>query len=408
MRVLMLTDLYPPFIGGIEQHVRNLSHGLRDRGHDVAVVTMSGPDSPAVEDDGGIEVHRIRGTAQRVESVTSPQGRPHSPPFPDPGVVRALGPVLARHRPDIVHAHNWMVRSYLPLKGRNYAPLVMTLHDYGIICAKRSLWLDGRACSGPAFRKCLRCAAANYGTARGTVIALGNWAMQPMQRSRVEMFLPVSNAVAVGNDLVGHDLPYEVLPNFVPDDVAQRSDPHDPALAALPREPFWLYVGALSRHKGVHVLIEAYRGLSNAPPLVMIGPAWHDTPIDLPPNTTVIPSLSHAGVMAAWGRAALGIVPSVFPDPCPTVAMEAMSCGLALVGSQTGGLPDLIADGETGLLVEAGNPVALRAALARLMADPSAIDGMGRAALLKVASFTASAVVDRLENIYSEVLAARA
>jgi glycosyltransferase involved in cell wall biosynthesis len=403
MRVLMLSDLYPPFIGGVEQHVRNLGLGLIERGHDVSVATMSHADLPEHEVDAGMRVYRLRGSAQRIGGVANPGGRPYSPPFPDPEVVQGLWAIIAHERPTIVHGHNWLVRSFMPLKRRSRAGLVVTLHNYGIVCAKQSFLFGGEPCSGPGMVKCLRCAAGTYGAARGVAITLGNWAIQPWHRSTVDMFLAVSNAVAEGNELASRGLPFEVLPNFVPDDVAAQTDPTDPALAKLPSGPYWLYVGALSRHKGIHVLLDAYRELSSPPPLVLIGSPWHDTPKRFPANTTVLHSLPHPAVMAAWQRATLGIVPSVFPDPCPTVAMEAMACGVPLVASRIGGLPDLVTHGQTGLLVKHSHRGELQEALSTFMADPDLSKRMAPVARQRVASFTASSVIDRLEGVYSKV-----
>lgn len=408
MRVLMLTDLYPPFIGGIEQHVRNLSLGLVKRGHEVSVAAMSVAGQPAVAGDDGVRVIRLRGTAQRLESYTSPAGSPHAPPFPDPEIVAGLREEVRRRPPDVVHGHNWMVRSFIPLKRRSTAALVYTLHDYGVVCAKRSFVYHGLPCSGPGPLKCLECAGRNYGAARGAAIVAGNWLMQPAERSAVDMFLPVSTAVAHGNELVEQAMPHEVVPNFVPDDVAERSDPADPALAALPSLPFWLYVGALSRHKGLHTLLAAYRSIAGAPPLVVIGAQWADTPAEFPANVTVLRNLTHAAVMAAWARASLAIVPSVFPDPCPTVAMEAMACGLPIVASDGGGLPDLVDDGITGFLVPPANVRALREALAAMANKPDLAKQMGAAGRQKVRAFTAGAVVGRIEGIYARAVEARA
>ena len=223
MRVLMLTDLYPPFIGGIEQHVRNLSHGLVERGHEVTVATMSVDGQPARQDDEGVRVVRLRGSAQRLESYTSPAGSPHAPPFPDPEVVAGLRDEIRRCPPDVVHGHNWMLRSFVPLKRGSRAGLVYTLHDYGVVCAKRSFVYHGLPCSGPGPLKCLECAGRNYGAARGAAIATGNWLMRPAERSVVDMFMPVSSAVPRGNELVEQALPHEVVPNFVPDDVAAEN-----------------------------------------------------------------------------------------------------------------------------------------------------------------------------------------
>jgi glycosyltransferase involved in cell wall biosynthesis len=216
------------------------------------------------------------------------------------------------------------------------------------------------------------------------------------------MFVPVSTAVAEGNRLVELGLPNEVVPNFVPDDVAERRD-GGPSLANIPPGPFWLYVGALSRNKGVHVLLDAYERLQSPPPLVLIGMPWSDTPTRFPPNTYVLKGLPHPAVMAAWGRAELGIVPSVFPDPCPTVAVEAMAAGVPLIASRVGGLPDLVAHGETGLLVEPSDSTALAGALATLHGDPALAQRMREAAHIKARSFMASTVVARLETIYQRV-----
>ena len=329
------------------------------------MATVADGTEPLVADDNGVRVHRVASTTQRASQNAT--GRPYLPPFPDPEVVSALSEILEAERPDVVHAHNWMVDSFLPLKGRSGARLVMTLHDYSIVCAKRSLLYRGMPCSGPGFSKCLHCAAANYGTARGELITLGNWAVAPWRGSSVDMFVPVSSYVATGNQLASRRLSHTVIPNFVPDDVILTADADHPALADLPSEPYLLYVGALSRHKGVRVLLDAYTVMEGAPPLVVIGRDAPDAPARFPPNVVVMRDLPHEAVMAAWCRASVGIVPSLFPDPCPTVAMEAMAAAVPVVASRTGGLTDIVVDGETGLLVPVGDAAALGAALRRLV-----------------------------------------
>jgi len=407
MRILMLTDLYPPLIGGLEQHVRNLSHGLVGRGHRVTVATMSHGDLPRDESDHGVRVHRMGGLVQRVAGVTNPSGRPYVAPFPDPAVSLALRRLIADERPSIVHAHNWLLHSFLPLKKWSGARLVVSLHDYGVVCAKRSLMYGDGVCSGPAFAKCLRCAADHYGTARGMGITMANWSMQPAQWSAVDLYLPVSRAVVEGNQLAVRGLPHRILPNFVPDDIASRADPAHPALATLPAEPYLLFVGALSRLKGIDVLLRAYERMPAAPPLVLIGTVWPDTPQRLPHNVVLIPEAPHGAVMAAWRRSIAAVVPSVFPDPCPTVVMEAMASGVPVVASRVGGLPDLVLEGETGLLVPPGDAEALGAAMDRLARDPVMAARMGAAGKLRLNRFLASTVIDRLEGIYGELSSPR-
>ena len=78
------------------------------------------------------------------------------------------------------------------------------------------------------------------------------------ERRLVDRFLAVSNAVAVSSRLPGGPTPYEIVPNFVRDDVASLDGEADDFVERLPKDPFILYVGDLRRFKGVKVLIEAY------------------------------------------------------------------------------------------------------------------------------------------------------
>ena len=402
MRILMLSELYRPYIGGSEEYARNLAHGLHARGHEVSVATIGPPDRPQLEDDGGVRVHRLAGTIQRAQSLM-PSGRPYAPPLPDPLLVRGLRQVIRREQPDIVHAHNWLVHSFLPLKRNSGAKLVMTLHDSSVVCAKRTFLYRGRVCSGPELGKCLRCAAAQYGSVRGPLVTLANWAMRAPLRDAVDLFVPVSQAVADENELARDDAPYEVLPNFVPDDVVRQADSSDPALAGLPSGPFWLYVGALSRDKGVHVLLDAYRGVTGAPPLVVVGraiPGW--TP-DFPPDVIVLHDLAHSAVMAAWRRATVGFIPSLCPDSCPTVAIEAMACGVPVVASRVGGLPELVVHGKTGMLVQPGSVPALRDAMSDIVSGDVDLAQLAKAARRRAPTFMSTRVIGRMEQLYAQV-----
>src|SRR5437588_10936768 len=112
----MLAQFYPPIIGGEERHVRDLSIELVARGHQVTVATIWQEGMPAFECDQGVRVHRIRGSMQRVPLFFTVKERRHLPPFPDPELLWALRGIIIHERPDVVHAHNWIVHSFTPLK----------------------------------------------------------------------------------------------------------------------------------------------------------------------------------------------------------------------------------------------------------------------------------------------------
>jgi len=405
MRILMLTDFYPPIIGGMELHVRNLGAELSGRGHAVVVVTLWHEGLAEYELDGNVRVYRIRGTAQRAAGLFSSANRRFAPPLPDPETVWALRRIIARERPEVVHAHNWLVYSFVPLKRWSGARLVLTLHDYSFLCAKKTLMYHDEPCDGPSFGKCLGCGGDYYGWSKGVPTVVANRAMGIALRSAVDMFLPVSEAVAIGSGLVGSGLPFQVIPNFVPDAVSAPRSVSESFSTQLPdREGYLLFVGSLDRNKGVHVLLESYARLPNAPPLVLIGAIWSGMPFVFPRNVIVCQNWPHDAVMLAWSRSLVGLVPSVWPEPCPTVVMEAMAAGRPVIASQIGGLPDLVIDGETGLLIPPGDRAALHEAMLRIITDPDLRERMGQAGKERFVRFQASTVVPQIEQVYSDIV----
>ena len=403
LRVMLLAQFYPPVIGGEERHVRNLAQALAKRGHSVSVATLWQQGLAPFERDGSINVYRLRGAMQRAGMLFSDRARRFASPFPDPELTFRLGRLIAREKTDVVHAHNWLLHSYAPLKRPQGPGFVVTLHDLSLVCAQKNAMRRGEPCSGPAIAKCLRCAGSHYGIVKGGVTAAANWTFGLLERRVVDKFLAVSKAIAVGNRLEQSGVPFEIIPNFVADDAATPQVDDDARLDLLPPQGFLLYVGDLRRLKGVHVLLDAYAMLRDAPPLILIGRRCDDTPRALPANVRLFESWPHAAVMQAWRRCLFGIAPSILPEACASVVIEAMIMGKPMVGTAVGGTPDLIDHGRDGLLVAPGDVQALCGAMQRLIADPELRGRMATAAVLKAKGLTANAVVPRIEQTYVEV-----
>ncbi len=405
MRILMLTQFYHPIIGGEERLVQDLSIELAQRGHEVAVATLWHESLAEYEVDQGVQIFRIRSTTQRAAWLYRETQRRHAPPWPDPEATWALRRILNQVQPEVVHAHNWLMYSYLPLQLARHCGLVLTLHDYSWTCATRRLMHQGTPCDGPGFAKCLACSNGHYGPLKGAPTALGLRLMRAIGRAAVDMFLPVSEAVAAGNGLTGSELPYQVIPNFVPDDLGSTPSDIEAYITQLPVGDFLLFVGDLSRDKGIHTLLRAYVQLEAPPPLVLLGRICQDTPSEFPPNVIFLNSWPHDAVMEAWRRCSLAVVPSVWPEPFGLVALEAMMSGRPVIASRIGGLSDTMVDGETGLLVTPGDPTALADALRQLLADRATREQMGEAGRRRSESYRAAAVVPRLEQVYQRIAA---
>lgn len=408
MRILELTDLYPPVIGGLERYVRLLSDSLASRGHDVAVATTATPATAVgARREGDVEVHRLSGWQQRL----FPRGygdasRPFHPTLPDPGMVRGLTDVIRSFRPDVLHAHSWSLFSALPLVRRLDLPVVITAHDYGLICAKKTLtFKDGSVCSGPGPLKCLACASDHYGPVKGVALASGLAASARLLRN-VTTFTAVSRYVAerlakVITPLTGRQV--DVLHSFVPDGL-RSAGMSSPKPHFLPEGEFLLYVGVLSDHKGVRVLLKAHSLLANRVPLVLLGTQHDTTPPaeELPTDVVLRTDVPHEQVIAAMTRAALTLAPSIWPDPLPMTVSEAQLCGSPVIGSAVGGIPEQIKDGVTGILVPPGDARVLAARIDELLADRARRLRMSEAGKEWATRFTLGRLTERTVGVLAD------
>jgi glycosyltransferase involved in cell wall biosynthesis len=401
MRILMISQFYPPIVGGEESMVHHLSQALARRGHDVAVATFGNRTLPASEDDGPVRIYRIQPTVARLTALYGDDVRRHAPPAPDPEAVLALRRLVGLHRPDIVHGHNWLVHSFIPIKRSCGVPLVITLHDYSLVCPTKRLMHFGQPCSGPGFRKCMRCSAHYYGRIQGPLVALGQRTTTPLLKRAVDLFMPVSRYVADRSELAEAGVRFEVVPNFLPDAFLARR-PIGEEVRGLPGGPFILFAGDLSHDKGVGILLEAHSRMRSPMDLVLVGRP-SDLDLGTPPGVHVLAPLPRALMPEAWSRCAIAVVPSLVQETFGLVALEALTAGRPTVVTSAGNLPDLVTDGDTGFVVPPGDAAALAAALDRLASDAQLRSRLGDAARRSAAAYSESAVMPQLERLYASV-----
>ncbi|MGK5678346.1 glycosyltransferase family 4 protein [Actinoplanes sp. URMC 104] len=409
MRILHLSNLYAPVIGGLERSIATSSEELVRRGHEVTVLTLATPLADHDETIRGVRVKRVRSVANTLlPGMNADAAKPFHPTTADPLTTAAIRRVLRSGGYDVVHSHDWMMYSYLPLRfGRDGLPHVHTAHDFGFTCVKKTYARGGRTCGGPRLGKCLPCASPQYG---GPKSALLTTALRAQRHRGIDAITAISPAVAEGVEqgrLPG-DVPVRVISSLVPDglDELARSTPRP---QWLPAGPYLLFVGQLGVHKGIDVLFTAYERLAasgDAPALVCLGTPRADTP-PIPPGVVVRHNVAHHEVMAAWHGAAAGIVPSVF-EPMGQVAVEALLAGTPLIATAAGGLADMIRDGETGLQIPVGDPDALVAAIRRLLGSPELTARLRAAGHRRGLDYTAARVVPQIEEVYRACIASAA
>ncbi|EFC82327.1 glycogen synthase [Parafrankia sp. EUN1f] len=185
-----------------------------------------------------------------------------------------------------------------------------------------------------------------------------------------------------------------------------------------PDRPYVVFVGRITRQKGLPVLLRAAAAIDPAAQLVLCAGA-PDTEDLHREVTELVDGLraSRGGVVWLSGmlakpeviqllsHATVFVCPSVY-EPLGIVNLEAMACATAVVASRVGGIPEVVADGSTGLLVPPDDPTALAGAVNEVLADPARAAAMGRAGRERaVAEFGWAAVAERTARLYAEVAA---
>ncbi len=376
LRVALLTREYPPDVyGGAGVHVTYLARELAPLVD--LTVHCQGEDRP------GAVAHQpwdLLADANQALQVIST----------DLSMTAGVGTA------QLVHSHTWYANLAGHLAALLYGiPHVMTMHSLEALRPWKAEQLGG------GYRLSTWCERVSAGSAAAVV------AVSDGMRADILAAYPEISAERI-----------RVIRNGI--DTAEYQP--DPGTEVLQRygidlaRPYVIFVGRITRQKGVPVLLRAASHLVPEAQLVLCagqadtaeleaevtrlvnglratrsGVVWIP---EMLPQPEVIQLLSHAAVFAC---------PSVY-EPLGIVNLEAMACGTAVVGSRTGGIPEVVADGETGLLVPPGEPAPLGAALNALIEDPDRAEAMGQAGRKRaVAEFGWPAIAAQTASLYAEL-----
>lgn len=288
------------------------------------------------------------------------------------GWLEALGAVVARLRPEVIHLHGLdRIGAESVLALRRLAPrarIVLTLHDYQLICANDGLMLtpDGARCACARGGACVpELGAARHALRRAHLLAL---------LENVDAFVAPSRFLR--DRFVAWGIAAEriaLLPNAV------AATPRAPERPRARRDRF-AFFGNVAPHKGVLVLLEAAALLREAGDklrLALHGGLTHPEPAFAAAFAAGLaaarPLARHLGPYAPaevgrlMAEADWIVLPSVWPENAPLVALEARAAGRPVICSDVGGLPELVPE---GLRVPPGDAAALAETMRAAAADP--------------------------------------
>ena len=365
MRIIQISPYSWDTPGGVQVHIGQLSHHLRERGHDVLVLAPG-------EAPGFREGARIVGRAYPVHVNGSVARLCFSRRS-----SRVIRKALEIFAPDVIHVHDPLTPSTSMLGVvHKTAPVVATFHSY---FARDHF--EGRVYT----------------------------AIAPLLRpvwARVDRRLAVSTAARHSVcSRMGHAA-IEIVPNGADVDVFAAARP-----AELPPGRRLLFVGRLERRKGFPVAVRAFARLAPDYPdlqLVVVGDgeqrgAVDDLPLALKSRVHMVGRVSYEDLPTFHQAADIFVSPATGSESFGIVLVEAMAAGLPLVASDIAGYREVTRHEREGLLVKPSDDGALAAGVRRLLDNPGLAAALGANGAVRARLFAWDSIIDRLESVYDAV-----
>ena len=376
LRVAMLTREYPPVVyGGAGVHVEYLARSLASL-VDLTVHCQGGPRPDAIAHQPWEQLSAASSALQVIST--------------DLAMTAAVGGA------DLVHSHTWYASLAGHLSSLLYGvPHVMTAHSLEPLRPWKAEQLGGGySLSSWCERTAIESAAAVVAVSSGMAADIrACYPQVPAGRVRV-----IYNGIDADEYQPDHGR-----------DVLDR-------LGIDPAEPSVVFVGRVTRQKGLPVLLRAAEWIDPSVQLVLC--AGQADTAELQAEVTGLVEhlratrsgviwlpgmLAKPEVIQILSNATVFACPSEY-EPLGIVNLEAMACGCAVVASAVGGIPEVVADGETGLLVPPGEPEALATAINSVIRDPGLAAALGaRGRERAVAEFSWAAVAAQTAQLYAEL-----
>lgn len=411
MHILFISAFYPPYVvGGWEQLVRDINTRLQARGHTTHVLTSR----------YGVEPAQL----------------------PEPGVERSLSleSDLVSYKPlDFFFLHRQQLESNLTVARQSitrFNPDVIFIHVMWNL-SRGIAWLAEQLCPGrvvyyiandwpyaPNTHQAYWQDPAKLGWRQPVKQLLAPFALraldQEMDRFPLQFEKVMCVSQAVRRDLASHaGIPLEnmrVVYNGVETDLftpagLDKNKP-SPGLSLL-------YAGSLVPHKGVHTAVEAMALLAQRPEIdalrLSIAGSGHPAyeaylkklvaQKGLGDRVQFLARVSRAEMPSLLRKFDVLVFPSTWDEPLSRMMQEAMSAGLVVVGTPTGGTPEILLEGETGLIFEPGNAGCLAARLEQLAGDSSLRSLLARNARQVVLErFDLGRMIDEIEAYLEQVV----
>lgn len=399
-----ITALYPPtIIGGAEISASNLSVRLARRGHDMAILsTAADAAQKEVAYETYMDLIRVRRqpmprsytafdyAAHSVLEKLVWHGQDHL----DPRNQTIWGEAIDDVKPDLalVHVTQGLGYNGLVELGKRDIPTIFVLHDLSLACYKTSMFVNGKACQG----QCRACSLSSWLKFRylSKIPRIGFVSPSRSNYETVAQYVPIGR------------WPHRVILNANAYPGPSESWTESPTLRLM-------YAGQISNAKGVEFILKivgelddsldvSLRVVGGGPELARLQAQYAGHP-----RITFTGKVHESLVSTYMAESDLLCTPSLWADNSPGVIIQAINGGLPVLGSDKGGIPELVADGVTGAIIEAGNEAAWTKTIVDLCGDRPRIRQWSANALAAAKRFDPEASVDAYLEFAEQIISRR-
>lgn len=400
MKVAFISTLYAPNeIGGAERTVRTLAEHLVKRGHEAVVISLSPTGKFATGIINGVDVYYVPlrnlfWWHSGEHKDTWLRALWHCIDAYNPLMRRVLTRILRDEQPDVVQTGNlqgfsvsaWLAAHHLKI------PIVQMLHDYYLACPNSAMFRAGANCSTQC-RSCRLCGMPRrlLSNLPVAVISLSSRVLHRMERC--DLFVDVDHKIIIhgANDTM-------------PPTVALRTN-------KSPGEAITVgYLGRLERTKGIEVLLNAARRIGPDKITVLIAGTGHEhysRELNVNYANGSIQFLGLVTPAEMFAKIDLLVVPSLWEEPLGRVIYEAYGHGVPSAVSRVGGMPEIVDEGESGWVFDAGDDQQLAAILEHEIDSGWRGEQYSRACLRKSREFDIEHLFARYFGVWETAARAR-
>ncbi len=383
LKAMFIHNAYGRF-SGEEAVVERTAELLRHEGHEIVEFYRSSEEIPRMR------LGKMWALASGVHSRSSCK------------VVRVA---IRQHRPDVINVHNvypLISPSVLKVCRDEGVPVVMTVHNYRLICPNGLFMTRGEVCRRCAAGREYWCLLRNCedGLAKSFGYALRNWAARKRRAFLDNVTIYMALTEFQRQQLISEGFPPEriaVVPNMAPTASVET---------ATEVGSYVGFVGRVSPEKGIDILCEAARSVPDAPIRVAGSYEGNEHLTDgAPASLEFLGQLGHNRLNSFYACSRMIVLPSVCYEGFPMILPEAMLHSKPIICSRIGGLGEIVDDGVTGLLFEPGNAEDLAEKIRYLWDRPKLCREMGQAGREKaLREYSPEKYYERLMAVYQRAI----